>query len=544
MKKVILVVVTLAMITTAFLTGTLVAVASSGTISIELDVTTAEVGDLINATIRVQNIESAGFIFTSINFNPDVLQVVNNDGYIVLSSVKTAFEIEGGNIGISPGQAISGEVDQDWNPIFWNGSFFANPQYPEVDNETGFIRLGFNSTVDTTIVDETLVTIHFLAIGEGDADIRFAVQGDTRYDRQVTRGSIYWGFIDYLGDTPIGHPQMNFPTLIVGEGDENFEIPPVQEPTEPGDGEDDQIATVTISPPSEDGDVLDYTISSRMIENNISRAFGVTDMSMNIRVEADDHINTIILRTQVSDVINMFDNVVLFTEFSTLLGRLGFEHVDVLLNMTANSQYVIVTISELYNSVMIDGVPMIPGGPAAQVQIPQDALGHWAENYIRFVVQNSIMVGFPDGTFRPNGSITRAEFSTAFARLLGLSNGAETFADTDEHWARGYIAAMAERGIVGGVGDDLFAPDAPITREQIAAIIHRAIDNGQLEIGNVAPNSQADFGDYAQISDWAQNAVYAVRDAGIMQGDAAGNFNPLNGATRAEVAAILTRILR
>jgi len=548
MKKFVSSLVILAMITTVFLTGTLVAVANSGTISIELDVTTAEVGDLISATVRAQNFVPTSGIHFGIHFNPEVVQIIDSDGYLVISEVKTAAQVRSGNAGLTPGQALSNDLDADYNPIFWNGSIFENQSYTEINNYDGLVRLLLaNAGNPRGIVNETLITVNFIVIGEGDAEIRFSLQGDNVYDATTPYGPMYIGVPadPALGGSVPQFPQTQVPTLIIGEGDEDFEPPAEQEPDL---DEDVEFTTITIRPPATESDTIEYTLSSRLLENALSRAFGETENGMFIRVETDNHINTLILRMRVSDAIMMFQNGVFLTEFSTLLGRIGFEHFDVFLNMEANSQYVIATISADYGSVTIDGVPMIQGGPVAQVETPADALGHWAENYIRFVVQNAIMVGFPDGTFRPNGSITRAEFSTAFARLLGLSNGSANFADTDEHWARGYIAAMADSGIVGGVGDGAFAPDAPITREQIAAIISRAMNNEQLTINSdgeiFASENPIEFGDSAQISDWAQSAVFAVRAAGIMQGDAAGNFNPLNGATRAEIAAVLARVSR
>jgi len=534
MKKFVSIMVIFAIIAAAF-AGAIPAFAQSqGTVSIELDVSAAQVGDLINATIRVQNVTSASFIFTPIYFNPNVVQVVDSDGNLVYSEVKTAAQVEGGNIGLTLGQALSGETDADWNPIFWNGSFFINPFYPEIDNENGFVRLGFGSFNDTTIVNETFVTVHFIAVGEGDAEIRFATQADGFVMYDVN----YSVFPDDLGSAVPGFPQTSFQPLTIASSDEPFEMPQTQQPTEPS-GNDEPITTVTIAPPNVSGDILDYTISQRMIENNVARAFGVTEMSMNIRVETDLHIRTIVLRMPVSAVMTMIEGFVFWTEFTTPLGVIGFEHLDVFENMTASSQYVIATISENESSVTIDGIPMVTGGSQpSDVEIPADALGHWAEDYIRFVVENGIMVGFPNGTFAPNGGITRAEFSTAFSRLLGISDGDATFEDTDEHWARGYIAAMADLGIVGGVGDGLFAPDAPITREQIAAILDRTFrDGGEVNVENL-------FADDAEISDWARESVYATRDAGIMQGTADGNFNPRAGATRAEIAAILTRLVR
>jgi len=498
-KKVLSLIVVFAMLI-AMLTLATPVFAEIGTISIEL-VTSAQVGDLITATVRVENITPL-LIAVPIHFNPDVVQLVDRDGNRVRPGVRTAADFENGLIGLTPGEALSNEVDENYEPIFWNGSIFLNPQFPEIDNENGFIRLMFSNTQARPIVNETLVTIQFIAVGEGDADIRFAVQGDARYDFQAPAGAMYF---DDEGSMTV--PQLNYTALTVTSS-ETTPPPPPPEQEETPPGSDNEITTITVRPPVTTSDVLEYTVSYRMIEMNMSRAAGMTENVMVIGVEAESHINTIIIRVPISAAIMMLENAILWTEIQTSLGDIDFYHWDIFDNLTTNSQFVITTISNHETTVTIDGIPLSAGqngGTVEPTPIPTDAIGHWGENYIRFAIENGIMIGFPDGTFQPNGTITRAEFSAAFTRFLGFSAGEMTFYDTENHWARGYVAAMADRGIVNGVGDNMFAPNSPITREQIGLILYRSL--GDL--------------------------VDTVMDR---------DYVPQNTATRAEVAAILTRL--
>lgn len=169
---------------------------------------------------------------------------------------------------------------------------------------------------------------------------------------------------------------------------------------------------------------------------------------------------------------------------------------------------------------------------------PTDIAGHWAEENVKYVYDNGLMTGYEDGTFGAENNITRAEFATVMARLLGLEQNADeaAFDDCEEHWAKGYIGALAKAGIVGGVSDTEFAPDSNITREQMAVILSRAF---KLE---EALDSMAVFMDDEQISDWAYSDVYKVLNAGYMKGDESGNFAPLANATRAEVATVIYRL--
>lgn len=171
------------------------------------------------------------------------------------------------------------------------------------------------------------------------------------------------------------------------------------------------------------------------------------------------------------------------------------------------------------------------------VTYPSDIALHWAEEYIKYVYDYALMNGYEDGSFLPEASITRAEFSTVMARLLKLEGGsdaADKFVDLDGHWAKEYISALAEAGIVGGVSDSEFAPDENITREQMAAILARALD--------LSGDDDLDFADADDISDWARVYVSAVKNAGYMRGDGDNCFAPLNNATRAEVATVICRL--
>ena len=173
-----------------------------------------------------------------------------------------------------------------------------------------------------------------------------------------------------------------------------------------------------------------------------------------------------------------------------------------------------------------------------EILYPSDIDGHWANDNIKYVYDNSLMNGYSDGTFGPDNNITRAEFVTVMARLHGYTEdtaAAAKFTDVSDHWAKGYIGALASMGIVGGVSDTEFAPDENITREQIAAILSRAL---ALTHGDITVK----YADDSAISEWAYDSVYSVFEAGYMKGDTANNFNPLNSATRAEVATIIYRL--
>ncbi len=165
---------------------------------------------------------------------------------------------------------------------------------------------------------------------------------------------------------------------------------------------------------------------------------------------------------------------------------------------------------------------------------------HWAKAYIDDVIDRGIMQGqaAQDGSisFNPDGTTTRAEFATVMFNYLGLSaDSASGFADLGGHWADAYVAKIVSLGIMEGTGDNRFAPDEPITREQIAAVLSRAFKPQ-------AAMQDFSYTDNAAISGWARQAVYEVRAAGWMSGDDSDAFRPADTATRAEIATIFSRL--
>ena len=95
----------------------------------------------------------------------------------------------------------------------------------------------------------------------------------------------------------------------------------------------------------------------------------------------------------------------------------------------------------------------------------------WAEQYINELAAAGIVNGYPDGTFRPDNTVTRAEFVTMLMRIIGQEGGRNGFADVQGHWAEKYVAKAAEYGYVGGYPDGTFRPDASITRAEAFKIM-------------------------------------------------------------------------
>jgi hypothetical protein len=123
---------------------------------------------------------------------------------------------------------------------------------------------------------------------------------------------------------------------------------------------------------------------------------------------------------------------------------------------------------------------------------------------------------------------------------VGCFRSESDFIDvTQELWHYHYISALFERGIVNGADGRYFEPDAPITREDAAVILFRALEFTEVPLDV----QKFDFADKNQISDYAKEAVFAVADNGLILGRDSDSFVPKDFLTRAEAVMIVYRVI-
>ncbi len=168
---------------------------------------------------------------------------------------------------------------------------------------------------------------------------------------------------------------------------------------------------------------------------------------------------------------------------------------------------------------------------------PTDIQGHWAQNTINQWVYKGDISGYPDGTFRPNNRITRAEFVVLVNNAMGYSkSGYAYFSDVpSRYWGRNAIQTGVAAGYISGDGNGIFRPNDPVTRQEAAAMISRIL-------GLKQNDSRAyRYTDSYAISNWAKGVVGAVSEAGIMAGYPDGSFGPNRVLTRAEAVLALDK---
>ena len=176
----------------------------------------------------------------------------------------------------------------------------------------------------------------------------------------------------------------------------------------------------------------------------------------------------------------------------------------------------------------------VPEQPTTDYLIP----GLWLNTNDHY----SYLIGYSDGTVRPNGKITRAEVATIFFRLLDDDTRAKywssenNFSDVSaDKWYNNAVSTLSNMGVIGGYADGTFRPDAPISRAEFAKIAVSFTQNN----GSAVYNYFTDV----KTTDWFAPYVTAAKDAGLIEGYSDGSFKPESKITRAEACAIVNRTL-
>ena len=216
-------------------------------------------------------------------------------------------------------------------------------------------------------------------------------------------------------------------------------------------------------------------------------------------------------------------------------------------------------------------VLMVPAGLAAPVSGGKnlsDLEGHWAQKEVEAAVASGWVDGYPDGSFKPEKSITRAEFTKMLLDAIHLTPDSELVAwmkvhakmediwgnpteytpklyDMSGHWltSQGWLDAALYSGMV--VPDDYngknFRPEKAIARYEIALMTDRAL--GLVYPANQPVEGELPFTDKEEILDWMKGYVNESVKAGVLKGYPDGSFQPNKTSTRAEAVVMIQRML-
>lgn len=157
---------------------------------------------------------------------------------------------------------------------------------------------------------------------------------------------------------------------------------------------------------------------------------------------------------------------------------------------------------------------------------------------INYLIDEEVIFGYPDGTFKPKNSVSRKEAAAMIGRALDLENEKQEtkFPDVpSDLYASGYIASATEKGIITGHTDGTFKPDDAVTRAQMAIIISRAFkldETGGQAFSDVSKNS------------YYHDAINLIASAGISVGYPDGTFRPNNELTREEFSILMAKTMK
>ena len=176
----------------------------------------------------------------------------------------------------------------------------------------------------------------------------------------------------------------------------------------------------------------------------------------------------------------------------------------------------------------------------------EDVGDSWYSEYVDFVSSHRLFTGVSETEFAPDASMTRAMLVTVLYRLESepenSSTGSVKFPDvTDGSWYADAVDWAAGIGIFVG-RENGFAPDASIIRQEMATALYRYVK--ALGLDTEAKGSLEDFSDGSSVASWAQDAMAWAVGAGLFEGDDTGRLNPDSDATRAEVAALIARLVK
>lgn len=189
-------------------------------------------------------------------------------------------------------------------------------------------------------------------------------------------------------------------------------------------------------------------------------------------------------------------------------------------------------------------IVQIPAQAQAQVSFSDVSSDYWARSFIQDLANRGILSGFPDGTFRPNDPVTRAQFAAMVRQAFRRSpvRSAVTFMDVPaDYWAAPAIREAYTTGFLSGYPEGVFRPDENIPRAQVLVSLSNGL--GYNASGSTDSTLQV-YRDASNVPDWAKNSIAAATEKRIVVNyPDVQTLNPNRSATRAEVAAFIYQAL-
>ncbi len=235
-----------------------------------------------------------------------------------------------------------------------------------------------------------------------------------------------------------------------------------------------------------------------------------------------------------------------------LQNPLKAEHVDkpYVVSYTDNSgNESIVALSDISSLGFVNYVARKPGTYKLVTNHKDysDINGHWGSDYINYVSDRKLFGGTSETEFSPDMTMTRGMFITVLGRMHGVDTanyGTDTgYSDVNsaEYYAP-YISWAKENALMAPISDTAFAPEEPIFRKDMALVIYNYIKAFNYSFKNVA--FEINFTDLASCSAEQAEAIKYIQSCGIINGIGGNKFDPDGSSTRAEVSAVMQRVIK
>ncbi len=171
-----------------------------------------------------------------------------------------------------------------------------------------------------------------------------------------------------------------------------------------------------------------------------------------------------------------------------------------------------------------------------------DIKNHWAKEYIEYGVEKGYIGGYQDGTFLPDKTVTRAEFSKMLNNAIKLTATGTAKADFSDvkstDWYFNEVKKAENAGYIAGYDDKTFRPGNSVSRQEAAVMLSRIV------IPTTERANIKTFGDGTTVDSWAVDAVTMIAAKGYIKGDEKGNFNPKGALTRAQAAKLICEFVK
>ena len=169
----------------------------------------------------------------------------------------------------------------------------------------------------------------------------------------------------------------------------------------------------------------------------------------------------------------------------------------------------------------------------------------WYYDAVTFLAARGVTTGTTAATFSPDDTLTRGQFIVMLLRAYGIesdSTAAHNFSDSGNTYYTGYLAAAKRLGITNGVGNNRFAPEQSITRQEMFTLLYNALRVIGAPPSSTAGRTLTDFSDASAIAPWAKDAMTLLVESGTVSGSG-GKLNPTGITTRGEMAQVLYNLL-